>query len=93
MEGLRKLGGGGVGGVSYPPAFAGLFLLLSDLQPFPQQEAFASWRGAGRGAAGPGGRGVFIAGRRYLNGRQLQVLLGAGARTGREVSAVQPSPF
>lgn len=66
----------------YRPALTALLLLLSDLQPLPQQEALSSRRGAGRGAPGPGRRAVLVAGRRDLNRWQLQVLLGARATAG-----------
>lgn len=77
----------------YQPAVTGLLLLLSDLQPLPQQETLAARRGAGRGASRPGRGGVFVAGWRDLNGGQLEVLLGAGARPGREVAHSQPPLF
>lgn len=70
----------------YQPALTALLLLLSDLQPLPQQETLASRRGAGRGAVRPGRGGVFIAGWRDLNGRQLEVFLGAGVGSGHEVT-------
>lgn len=71
----------------YQPALTALLLLLSDLQPLLQQETLASWRGAGRGAVRPGREGVFVAGWRDLNGRQLKVFLGAGAGSGCKVTA------
>lgn len=78
----------------YRPALTALLLLLSDLQPLPQQEALPSRRGAGRGAPGPGRRAVLIAGRRDLNGRQLQVLLGARVTAGRVAARDgQPLPL
>lgn len=77
----------------YRPALTALLLLLSDLQPLPQQEALASRRGAGCGAPGPGGRAVLVAGRGDLDGGQLQVLLGARARAGRVVARRQPLPL
>lgn len=61
----------------HQPALTDLLLLLPNLQPLPQQEALASRRGAGRGAAGPGRESVLVAGRRDLDGGQLEVLLGA----------------
>lgn len=77
----------------YQPALTDLLLLLSNLQPLPQQETLAARGGAGRGAPGPGRQAVFIAGRRDLDGGQLEVLLGAGVRPGREVAAVQSPLF
>lgn len=74
-------------------ALTDLLLLLSDLQPLPQQETLASRRGAGRGASRPGRGGIFVAGRRDLNGGQLKVLLGAGAGPGREVTDSLPPSF
>ena len=47
------------------PAFAAL-LPLPHPQPLAQEEAFAAWGSAGRGAVGP--RGVLVAGGRDLDG-------------------------
>lgn len=82
-KGERRVGRG-----PHQPALTALLLFLPDLQPLPQQEALAARRGAGRGAAGPGGESVLVAGRRDLDGGQLQVLL--GARTGLEAPDGQP---
>ena len=52
MWGENEGNGGEVSGEGpYQPAVTGLLLLLSHLQPLPQQEPLASWRGAGRGAS------------------------------------------
>lgn len=72
----------GVGGATwmdgtsalYPPALAGMLLPFPHLEPLAKQEALASGRGAGGGAVGPGGC-VLVAGRRDLDGRQLEVIL------------------
>lgn len=77
----------------YQPALTALLLLLSDFQPLPQQETLAARGGAGCGASRPGRGGIFIAGRRDLNGRQLEVLLGAGVGSGREVTVIQTPSF
>ena len=76
----------GGGGGAYQPALTALLLLLPDLQPLPQQEALAPRRGAGRGASRPAGGGVFVAGRRDLDGGQLQVFFGGGAGARRELT-------
>lgn len=52
MEVLGKMWGEeGNGESPYQPALTALLLLLSDLQPLPQQETLASRRGTGRGAS------------------------------------------
>lgn len=60
---------------SYRPAFAAMLFFVTTPQPLAQEEASALGRGAGGGTSGP--RRIFIAGWRDLNGRKLQVLLGA----------------
>lgn len=78
----------GAGRVRYQPAFTALLLLLSDLQPLPQQETLAPRRGTGRGASRPGGGGVFVAGWRDLDGGQLEVFFGGGARSAGKVTYI-----
>ena len=78
----------------HQPALAALLLLLPATQPLPQQEAFAARRCARRGASRPMRGGVLVAGRRDLDGRQLEVLLGSGAgKIGGRTSAFLQLPL
>lgn len=74
--GWRVGEGSGSCSCSYRPALTAVLFLLSSPQPLAQEEASALGRGAGGGTARP--HRVLVAGRRDLNGRKLQVLLGAG---------------
>lgn len=68
--------GEGEGSCSYRPALTAVLFFLSSSQPLAQEEASALGRGAGCGTARP--HRILVAGWRDLNGRKLQVLLGAG---------------
>lgn len=61
------------------PAFTAL-LPLPHPEPLAEEEALSARRSAGCGAVGP--RGVLVAGRRDLDGRQLQELLARGQDAG-----------
>lgn len=80
--------GEGNGEGPYQPAFTARLLLLSDLQPLPQQETLAARRGTGRGASRPGGGGIFVAGWGDLDGGQLEVFFGGGAGAAGKVSYI-----
>ena len=78
---------------SHQPALAAVLLLLAHPQPLAEQEALAAWRGAGRGTVGPGGYGVLVAGRRDLDGGQLQVLLGGRVGAAHRAPVRRPTLF